>query len=95
VLFGIPVVTSAALGTNIALIDAAAVLYADDGELDLDVSRNATLQMDSLATEPPVAATVVTSLYQRNLVGIRSTRVINWKRGRLFAAKYVSGATYV
>jgi hypothetical protein len=35
------------------------------------------------------------SLWQLNLVGLRVERLINWKRGRLSAAKYISGATYV
>ena len=95
VLFGIPVVTSTALGTNIAVIDPAGILYADDGGLDISVSRSATVQMDSTPTDPTVAATVLVSLYQMNLVGLRVTRFINWARGRASAARYISGATYV
>ena len=95
VLFGVPVVTSTALGTNVALVDAAGILFADEGHLNISVSRSATVQLDGSPADPTVAGTVLVSLFQFNLVGLRVDRLINWKRGRLSAAEYVSGATYV
>jgi hypothetical protein len=67
---------------------------ADEGGLTIDVSREASVQMDSAPTDPPVAATVVVSLWQLNLIGIKAERFINWKRARLASVKYVV-ATYV
>jgi HK97 family phage major capsid protein/HK97 family phage prohead protease len=93
-IFGIPVVTSQSAGTTVALIDARGILMADDGGLTIDVSREASVQMDSAPTDPPVAATVLVSLWQANLVGLKCERFINWKRGRTASVKYVA-ATYV
>jgi HK97 family phage major capsid protein len=93
-IFGIPVVTSQVAGTTVALIDARGILMADDGGLTIDVSREASVQMDSAPTDPPTATTVLTSLWQMNLVGLKAERYINWKRGRTASVKYVA-ATYV
>lgn len=93
-IMGIPVVTSQVAGTTVALIDARGILMADDGGLTIDVSREASVQMDSAPTDPPVAATVIVSLWQLNLVGLKAERFINWKRGRLASVKYTA-ATYV
>jgi HK97 family phage major capsid protein len=94
-IMGIPVVTSSALGTNIILVDARGILYADDGGVTLDVSREASLQMDTAPVTPSVDATVLVNLWQNNLVGLRAERYINWVRARIQSVKYVSGATYV
>lgn len=93
-IFGIPVITSQSAGTTVALIDARGILMADDGGLTIDVSREASVQMDSAPTDPPVATTVLVSLWQANLVGLKAERYINWKRGRLASVKYTA-ATYV
>jgi HK97 family phage major capsid protein len=93
-IFGIPVVTSQSAGTTVALIDRRGILMADDGGLTIDVSREASVQMDSAPTDPPTATTVFVSLWQANLVGLKAERFINWKRGRTASVKYVA-ATYV
>ena len=94
-IFGVPVVTSSALGSNIALIDPRQILLADDGQMDLSVSRQASVQMNTTPDDPATASTVLTSLWQNNLVGIRVERQINWKRGRDSAVQYVSGTAYI
>lgn len=93
-IFGIPVVTSQVAGTTVALIDTRGILMADEGGLTIDVSREASVQMDSAPTDPPVSATVVVSLWQLNLIGIKAERFINWKRARTASVKYVA-ASYV
>lgn len=93
-IFGIPVVTSQAAGTTVAIIDTRGILMADEGGLTIDVSREASVQMDSAPTDPPVAATVIVSLWQLNLIGIKAERFINWKRARTASVKYVV-ASYV
>ena len=50
--------------------------------------------MDSAPDNPALATTVLTSLWQNNLVGLRAERFINWLRAKTEAVKYVSGATY-
>jgi len=94
-ILGIPVVTSSAMGTNIVLLDARGILYADDGGVTIDVSREASVQMDSAPDSPAVATTVMVSLWQNNLVGLRAERFVSWARARLASVKYVSGAAYV
>lgn len=91
---GITVVTSNAAGTNVIALQPSTVLYADDGGVSIDVSREASVQMDSAPDAPATATTVMVSLWQNNLIGLRAERFINWKRGRDEAVKFVSGATY-
>lgn len=74
-LHGIPVLTS--LGSpvgQVALIDASFLRLATDPP-ELDVSRSATLQMDSAPT--PGAASV-TSMWQSNSYALRAVRLMSW-----------------
>ncbi|SHE88123.1 phage major capsid protein [Devosia limi] len=82
-------------GDRIILAKANEILLADDGETLLDASSQASLQMDSAPTNPPVAATVLVSLWQMNLVGIRAERYINWAKRRPGAVQYIDSAAYV
>jgi HK97 family phage major capsid protein/HK97 family phage prohead protease len=93
--FGFNVVASNAAGTNVVLIQPRYILYADDGGVNIDVSREASLQMDSAPMSPADATVVMTSLWQNNLVGLRAERFINWLRALPVSVKYVSGAAYV
>ena len=69
------------------------ILLAED-TLTIDVSREASLQMDSAPTEPTAAATVLVSLWQRNLIGLKVERFINWQPRRAGVVGYISGASY-
>lgn len=97
--FGIPVVTSGSVSldygspsaTYIALVDAAEILLADDGGVTLDVSREASLQMDSA---PSDGAQSLVSLWQNNLIGLRAERYVNWLKRRASAAYFIDGITY-
>jgi HK97 family phage major capsid protein/HK97 family phage prohead protease len=91
---GISVVTSNVAGTNVIALQPDLILFADDGGVTIDVSREASLQMDS-APVPADATTVFTSLWQNNLVGLRAERFINWIRTMGPAVQLVTGATYV
>jgi HK97 family phage major capsid protein/HK97 family phage prohead protease len=91
---GMTVVTSNTAGTNVIAVQPRYVLFADDGGVTIDVSREASVQMDSAPDNPALATTVLTSLWQNNLVGLRAERFINWLRAKTEAVKYVSGATY-
>jgi HK97 family phage major capsid protein len=90
---GIRVVPSQSAGNNVILVAPSTVLYADDGGVTIDVSREASVQMDSAPMSPPDATVVLTSLWQNNLVGLRAERFINWKRGRTGGVQYTV-ATY-
>lgn len=105
--FGLPVVISenvpanpgsgeplAGMGARIILAKASEILLADDGQTMLDVSSEASLQMDSAPTNPPAAATVMVSLWQMNMIGIRAERYINWSKRRAGSVQYIDSANY-
>jgi HK97 family phage major capsid protein/HK97 family phage prohead protease len=92
-ILGYKAITSQAAGTTVALVQPQQILYADDGGVTIDVSREASLQMDSAPDNPVLATTILTSLWQMNYVGIRAERFINWKKGRAGVVQYTV-ATY-
>lgn len=85
ILQGAPVVTSGSVPFNtgtqtiIVLADANEILLADDGQVSVDVSREASVQMDD---SPSAGAAQLVSLWQQNLVGIRAERFINYRTRR-------------
>jgi len=91
---GITVITSQVLGANNILLAPDCIIMADDGGVTIDVSREASLQMDSAPMAAPDATVVMTSLWQMNLVGLRAERFINWKRARTGCVQIVV-QTYV
>jgi HK97 family phage major capsid protein len=90
---GLQVIPSQSMGTTVALVQPDAILYADDGGVTIDVSQEASVQMDSAPDNPALATTVLTSLWQNNLVGLRAERFINWKKARAGCVQYTV-ATY-
>lgn len=101
---GLPVVTSqnvpanagtgdpvTGAGSRIILAKASEILLADDGQTVLDVSREASLQMDS---SPTTGAAELVSLWQHNMVGIRAERFINWGKRRDGVVQYIDSANY-
>ena len=78
-------------GQRLILAKSSEILLADDGGVTIDVSREASLQMDSA---PTVGATELVSLWQNNMVALRAERFINWKRRRLQAVGYIDSANY-
>jgi HK97 family phage major capsid protein/HK97 family phage prohead protease len=93
-IMGIPVIVSNNVGNRIILVHAPSILYADEGGVQIDVSREASIQMDSAPSNPSDATTVLVSLWQRNLVGLRAERMITWIRARTAAVTYISAASY-
>jgi HK97 family phage major capsid protein len=85
---GINVITSQVAGANVILLSPPCILYADDGGVTIDISREASVQMDSAPDNPALATTVLTSLWQNNLVGLRAERFINWKKARTGCVQY-------
>jgi HK97 family phage major capsid protein len=98
-LIGLPVIVSETVptdssGTIMVLVKQSEILLADEGGVTIDVSREASVQMNSSPDNPTTASTVLTSLWQNNLVGIRAERMITWKKRRPQAVAYISGANY-
>lgn len=91
---GITVVASNTVGDKVIGIAADYVLLADDGGVKIDVSREASVQMNDAPDSPALATSVFTSLWQDNLVGLRAERFINWKKATANAVYYLTGAAY-
>jgi len=89
-IWGIPVLVSANAGDQITLIDAAELLLAD-GDVELNSTREAALQMDSDPADGPAE---LVSLFQNNLLGLKAVRTIRWQMRNPAAVAYVSGVTY-
>lgn len=81
-------------GYPLILLKQGDVLLADDGDVTLDASREASLQMDSTPDSPATGATTLVSLWQHNMVGIRAERMVNWKKRRAEAVGYIANAKY-
>lgn len=96
--FGLPVITSNAVGLGgsptdnfIALVDQSEVLLADDGGISIDMSQEASVEMNDA---PTGGATSLVSLWQNNLLGLRAERYINWARRRATAVGWINDTNY-
>ena len=76
-LFGVRVISSTNSPAQVALLDPSAVIFSDGG-FDLDVSRHALLELNDSPANPTTAATIMTSMYQRNDVAIKAMRALAW-----------------
>ena len=86
---GLDVVVSEAAGLNTIAIDGAGV-YVADGGIEIDISSEASLQMNDAPDAPVTASTVLVSLFQQNLRGFRVERFVNWQ-AVTGAVKYLAG----
>jgi HK97 family phage major capsid protein len=102
-LLGYPVVTSENIpatggsptdGYPIILVKASDILLADDGQVTLDASREASLQMDTAPDSPATASTNMVSLWQHNLIAIKAERYINWGKARTTSVDFIQNAKY-
>lgn len=92
---GLPVIVSQYVpATVVALVNASDIYVADEGGIELSMSTEASLQMDNAPDNPTTATTVLVSLWQRNMVGFRAERTINWARRRPSAVAYLSGVAW-
>jgi HK97 family phage major capsid protein/HK97 family phage prohead protease len=100
---GVPVITSENIpaaggspvdGYPIIALHAPSILLADDGGVNIDMSREASLQMDSAPDSPATASTVMVSMWQQNMVAIKAERFITWKKARSGAVQYIQGGRY-
>ena len=106
---GIPVITSqyAVLGGSpdgnlLILVNASDIYLSDDGQVVIDASREASLEMadnpaNSVATGSPSAPAPtnhMVSLWQTNSIGLRAERFINWARRRDEAVAFLENVQY-
>ncbi len=102
-LLGYPVITSENIpsstgspteGFPIIFVIAPEVLLADDGQVILDASNQASVNMDSAPDSPPTASTNMVSLWQMNMTGVRAEHWINWLKRRSTAVQFIGSARY-
>jgi HK97 family phage major capsid protein len=92
-LMGVPVILSGNVAvsaglSNLILVDQSQILVADDGQVTVDTSTEAAVQLDSAPASPP---TPLVSFWQQNLLGIKAERFIYWLRRRLHAVEIITG----
>lgn len=84
-------------GGQVLAISAPDILLADDGEVGVEMSDQASLEMlDGSLTQSGQAGTgaSVVSLWQNGLVAIKCERFVNWTKARSAAVQRITGATY-
>lgn len=91
---GLNVIVSEAAGTNVIALVPQYILFADDGQVTIDASREASVQLSDAPDDPVAATTVLTSLWQENLVGLRAERFCAWNRVLLAAVQMLTGANF-
>jgi len=93
---GLPVIVSQYVGNQLILVNAPDIYLADDGGVAVDMSREASLEMESAPTGDSMTPTPVemVSMFQTNSVAIRAERWINWKRRRTAAVAVITGVNY-
>ena len=93
---GLPVIVSQYVGNQLVLVNAPDIYLADDGGVAVDMSREASLDMESEPTGDSITptGTELVSMFQTNSVAIRAERWINWKRRRTAAVAVISGVNY-
>lgn len=95
---GVPMSTDTNALTQISLVDGSGVLLAGDGDAELYLTRNASLEMD---TEPsgntitPTAASASRAgLFRANAAAIRAIRCMTWLPRRTAVASTLTGVSY-
>jgi Predicted phage phi-C31 gp36 major capsid-like protein len=89
---GLPVIVSEYVpadsgGGMVVLANASDIYFADEGGVQVDVSREASLQMLDNPTNASVdgTATSMVSMWQTNSVAFRAERILNWAKRRASA----------
>lgn len=98
--FGLPVITSEHVGSIVALVNASDIYLGDDGGIQIDLSREASLEMldgsllGNSASSPPATGAAMVSMFQTNSVAFRAERIINWARRRTTSVAYLSAVNW-
>lgn len=99
---GIPVITSqyaanASGGGNLVIaLNQRELFLADDGQVNVDASMEASLQMLDNPTNNSATATPTTmvSMWQTNSIALRAERFINWRKRRSTAVVYMDDVNW-
>lgn len=98
---GVPVVVSDYLpvtsaGGIVVLVNASDIWLADDGQVTIDASREASLQMLDNPTNNSGTgtATSLVSMFQTNSTAFLAERYINWARRRASGVAYLTGVNW-
>lgn len=102
-LLQIPVITSENMvatggspvdGGLIVALSAGDILLADDGQVAIDMSTEASIQMETSPDSPATASTTFVSAFQQNMAFFRAEREIHWLKRRSTAVQYIASAKY-
>lgn len=98
---GVPVIVSDYLpsdsdGGIVILANASDIWLADDNQVTIDASQEASLQMLDNPTNNSATgtATSMVSMFQTNSTAFRAERFINWQRRRTSAVAYLTGVQW-
>jgi HK97 family phage major capsid protein len=98
---GLPVIVSEHVPTSSAghvvlLANATDIYLSDDGNVVLDASREASIQMLDDPTNDSVTptATSMVSMFQTNSVALRAERWINWSKRRDAAVQLINNVNW-
>ncbi|HYC66652.1 phage major capsid protein [Brevundimonas sp.] len=104
---GLPVIVSEYVPTEtsgspavttgfVALVNASDIYFADEGGVQVDVSREASLQMLDNPTNDTVTptATSLVSMFQTNSVAFRAERILNWSKRRTSAVALLDSVAW-
>jgi HK97 family phage major capsid protein/HK97 family phage prohead protease len=98
---GVPVVVSDYLpvdsdGSIVILVNASDIWLADDNQVTIDASQEASLQMLDNPTNNSATgtATSMVSMFQTNSTAFRAERFINWARRRASGVAYLTGVNW-
>ncbi|WP_028034113.1 phage major capsid protein [Chelativorans sp. J32] len=94
--FDLPVIVSNYVGNYLALVNAEDIHYGDEGGIEIAMSTEASLEMDSAPTHDSDTPTPVelVSMFQTNSVAFRAERTISWARRRPSAAAWVNNLAW-
>jgi HK97 family phage major capsid protein len=88
-LFSLPMILSKTSPQQVTLVDANEIAFSDDGEVDVTTTDQAVVEMSDTPTSPPTAATVLQSLWELNLFGVRVVRALAYQPVRPGCVAYM------
>ena len=95
---GLPVIVSdyQATAGRVILVNASDIYLADDGSVQIDMSREASIEMNDAPTQNAVAGTgaSMVSMFQSNSVAIRAERYTGWDKRRAAAVQTVTNTLW-
>jgi len=99
---GIPVITSqyaanqSGGGNLVIAVNASDIFLSDDGQVTIDMSREASLEMLDNPTNNSATSTATSavSMWQTNSIALRAERFINWAKRRADAVAYMDDVNW-